>query len=408
MARSADSNRSKRRVIADRVTLAVELGPDGELPTEFRIFKAGWNETTKGRFLFDAKSAALVMAAYERRGIDLMIDLEHQSLDPVTPPEPTARDARGWMKLEIRNGELWATNVSWTPDGASRLAERRQRYVSPAFAADPKTNRIQRVLNIAIVAMPATNDAAPLVAAAERGDTAMTLEEFLKVVKALGIDMSTPLDEAMAKIKGEPAAESSADATDPAAADPAMMAAAANQPPAAQQEEQTAASARLVKLTGKENLASALDEVETWRKSHVALSEQQAQIDKDRAALELAKRRENVATLIRLGAETPHTSGAATGTLVDRLLNEPIEEQNARVKALLSARGGHVPAATTPPAGGGSKPGGTGDQTFNTPHGVVTLTARELATCKEVNAKPEEYAANKAIHEKAKANQASA
>src|SRR5687768_7283872 len=93
----------------------------GQPPTEFRLFKAGWNDTQKGAFLFDEAAAKSVMDAYRVWGVDLAIDLEHQMLDGAPHPDPTARDARGWAKLEVRNGELWAVNVRWTGDGAARI-----------------------------------------------------------------------------------------------------------------------------------------------------------------------------------------------------------------------------------------------------------------------------------------------
>jgi hypothetical protein len=144
---------------------AIELNGD-ELPTEFRIFAAGANETQKGTTIFDAEAAEAVMAAYQKHGVDLMIDLEHESLDE-TATRADSRDARGWFKLEVRNGELWAVDVRWTPDGEARLREKRQRYVSPAFIEDQATSRAVRLVNVAICAMPATHNAAPLVAASE-------------------------------------------------------------------------------------------------------------------------------------------------------------------------------------------------------------------------------------------------
>jgi len=84
----------------------------GALPTEFRLFVSGWNRTRKGSFLFDGVAAKSVMSEYAAHGVDLMIDLEHQSLNDDAPVEPTARDARGWCSLELRpDGSLWACNV---------------------------------------------------------------------------------------------------------------------------------------------------------------------------------------------------------------------------------------------------------------------------------------------------------
>jgi phage I-like protein len=148
------------------IALAVAIGDAP--PTEFRIFKAGENTTSHGTFLFDDQAAIAVMEEYNSHGIDVMIDLEHLSVED---PETSANfdpDARGWCKLELRNGELWAVNVTWTTDGTARLTEKRQRYISPVFAVDAETKRIMAVLNIAITAIPATDNLAPLVAASRR------------------------------------------------------------------------------------------------------------------------------------------------------------------------------------------------------------------------------------------------
>lgn len=45
------------------------------------------------------------------------------------------------------------------------------------------------------------------------------------------------------------------------------------------------------------------------------------------------------------------------------------------------------PASATPPK--------TSGRSFKTPHGLVVLSARELATCAEVNADPQAYANRK-------------
>lgn len=147
-----------------------------ELPTEFRLFVAGWNDTENGRYLFDAEAAASCMAAYEKWGVDIAIDLDHQMLDPFPSADPTARDARGWCKLELRDdGSLWAVAVKWTNDGAARLSEKRQRYVSPAFSYEEKSRRVTKIVNVAITALPATHETPPLVAASARARDLRTL-----------------------------------------------------------------------------------------------------------------------------------------------------------------------------------------------------------------------------------------
>lgn len=138
---------------------------DGDAPSEFLIFRRGVNETTKGPVLFDDEAARSVMAAYQRSGVDLMIDLSHQSLADGPQARADAGDARGWFKLELRGGDLYAVDVRWTPDGLRRLSERTQRYISPCVIRHKETDRAVEVVNVALCAMPATFDAQPLIAA---------------------------------------------------------------------------------------------------------------------------------------------------------------------------------------------------------------------------------------------------
>jgi len=147
------------------ITRAITLSTSGAPPTEFRIFSAGINSSQKGDFLFDAQAARQVLAAYKQGGVDLPIDLEHLSLSAGSSPRVDSHDARGWFQLALRNGELWAFNCKWTPDGARRLAERTQRYISPAFATDG--DRPTQLVNCALVAHPATHGAPALVAASK-------------------------------------------------------------------------------------------------------------------------------------------------------------------------------------------------------------------------------------------------
>ncbi len=145
-----------------RAALTREIS--AEPPSEFLIFAPGENHTSKGTYIFDAAAAQSVMAQAQKCGVDYMIDLDHLVIKPDTA-RTDATDARGWFRVELRaDGSLWAVGVSWTLDGARRLRERTQRYVSPLFTHDD-AGRIRELLNVALVAMPATFDAQPLVAA---------------------------------------------------------------------------------------------------------------------------------------------------------------------------------------------------------------------------------------------------
>jgi phage I-like protein len=132
------------------------------LPTEFRIFQAGVNTSTKGEFMFDAESAALVMAAYEAHGADLMIDWDHHAL---LTGQGVRAPAAGWCSLEVRNGELMAVNVKWSDEGAEDLQGGAYRYFSPVFFSDESSGRITRLVNLALCNVPALDGLDALVAA---------------------------------------------------------------------------------------------------------------------------------------------------------------------------------------------------------------------------------------------------
>lgn len=177
------------------------------LPVAFRLFKYGWNRTSKGNFRYDELSAKSVMAEYKRHGVDMMIDLEHLSVDDeANNYDP---DARGWGQLEERpDKSLWMVNVRWTPDGEKRMRNRTQRFVSPYFGISVRSGRIIDIYNIAICAVPATYEAPALVAASARTNKqfrATALEvimdpELKKIADALGLADGAALDDVLAAI----------------------------------------------------------------------------------------------------------------------------------------------------------------------------------------------------------------
>jgi Mu-like prophage I protein len=374
--------------------IAASVLPSGdEPPTEFCIYKAGLNTTLKGDLLFDEQAARDVLATFANHGVDMMIDLEHLSLDDEGPNfDP---DARGWCRLELRNGELWATDVSWTADGDARLREKRQRFISPVSIYDKKTRRIEKLLNIAITALPATDNLEPLVAASLNGEEElMTQEQLAAIAEALDLGPDASVEDILATIGAmvkkltdaangtseEPKPEEIAIAKDPPLEEqPAPMAAA---------NRLCAASRVLVRLTGRKEIGEAMSEVETWRKSHIELETERAKLTTERTTLESSERRKLVGELVKLKAETPATAwakdkdGIPDGkTPVDRLANEPIAELRARVTQLTPKGTRRENDPLRPPTKTDEK------------HG---LTERELAMCTERKIDPAKYAATRA------------
>lgn len=414
--------------------MTLSIGDDGSLPTEFRIFRAGENTSTKGTVLFNEEAAAAVMAAYEKHGAELPLDLEHLSTDPEA--RNFNSDAMAWFRLELRRdergaSELWAVDVRWTDEGARRLRGRLQRYISPAFWTNKK-GVVVEVLNVALTSLPASDGLQPLIAASRTGsgakrrnapmaDDAASEVDIAKVAegmgldlagmaKMLGLDANASLEDFAAKLKAlsdkiaavaglsTPPAPAEGDAS----AEPSAASATADE----EKKELTALRASVLRETGASTAMQALSQIATWRASHLKLEAEQKKLAQERAALELAERKELSAKLVKLGKETPHTSGLAYGKLAKHLAEMPLVELRDRVAAF--ERIGGSSAATPPatsatgaaPMGGGGAPA----RTFNVRGQVIELTERELQICAETkNADgtpldPAVYAASKAIH----------
>lgn len=393
-----------------QITLSITLAGD-EPPSEFRIFTAGQVDTTKGTFTFDAEAAKSVMADYALQGVDLMIDYAHAAMRASSAIDPAqAGKAAGWFQLELRNGELWATNVRWTQPAAAALQRREWRFMSPTFQTD-SDGRIENLLNVALTNMPATLKLQPLMAAAKGTDMAdgssggMTLDQLLKIAKALGMDpASTPVSDLMAKLAGAPSSDSGDEAQSPPApappdADPAAASSAPSPAPPPEKDPNGAPSSKKMKaasrvamsITGLEDPGEAIAELARTHKVAVELEAREAQLAKDRTALEAGERRALVGQLVKLGAEIPATAWSDDKGAVPckRLQAEPIGELRARV-TMLGALGTGPRKDVAPPASG------------NGSSGVHSLSAEELAICTELNCEPQTYVALKTLRDSVK------
>jgi phage I-like protein len=383
------------------------------LPTEFRIFRAGLNETRKGKFIFDADGARAVMANYAAHDTDGMIDLEHLSLDPESKSYDP--DARGWCRLELRNGELWAVGVTWTDDGAARLSQKRQRYISPTFDFDPESRRVIEIHNLALTAMPATDAPQALVAASNRRISMAadgSAEEasaggLESIAKVLGLGADASLVDLLAKIgelKTAMASDSGADDEDDEEEldDAEMSAAGATPPPPIQPDASdddkkavAAASKTAIKVvrlarrtahrelltkTGEKSTNAAISKVETWRSAYLAIEADREKLAKERAALEITERRDHVTSWVKLGKEDPATAfDPISKELLEPWASMPLEkirERSTKLKAGPPAALNAKPPTTKQDP---SAPGSTPTTSLSTPLVLDEATKASLA-----------------------------
>jgi phage I-like protein len=108
--------------------------------------------------LVDPAALKAMVQNFRGRGLDLVIDYEHQTLSGHKAP------AAGWIKdLETREDGLWA-QVEWTEAARGHLEAKEYRYFSPVLRLDQESRRPLAPLHVALSNTPAINHLAPLVA----------------------------------------------------------------------------------------------------------------------------------------------------------------------------------------------------------------------------------------------------
>lgn len=315
---------------------AVSVDEGEPLPEAFLLFAPGDNESSKGSALFDAAAAESVMSVYSRQGVDLMIDVDHASLDQAAAiARRDAGDAVGWFALELREGALWAVNVRWNPEGERQLRNKLRRYISPAFYLDD-SGRVSEVINVALVAMPATYNAQPLIAAS-RGRKCWSQLDPKQVQEAVDALIAQDAEKALeilnallvAAAGGEPEEEPE---TDPSAEAP--------EPPPPEEMPLASKLSALLGVEGDGAIEAAVAE----------LCSASSARDAERLAQENSARKAFVGALVKLGAELPSTAwegDPSDQVPVARLASEPIDSLRARVAALR----GRSNSPAQPPAG---------------------------------------------------------
>jgi hypothetical protein len=400
-------------------SIEIPFGTNGEPPTEFRIFRAGVNDSKQGPVLFDDVAASRVMSDYEKHGIAPIIDLEHLSLENPQRSVNYDPDARGDFQLELRAAEkpvagaksdLWAVHVTWTADGRERLASRRQRYFSPAFyvesVGEGKPERVVELVNVALCAQPALDRIQPLAASRARSASRnlrtfeapnMDQDQLAALAEAFDLDPSSSLADivqaAAAFVKefedavnGEPP-PSTGDGDNPAGeesyeADPAAMlrkyaekfvaklGAVALVARRAKPNDRALAAFRstVLRETNATTTEEATDAILTWKKSHLELARETKRIAEERAALEARDKYETVKALARLGYFTPIQ---AWETDKDGIPQGPNDDKGIEGKLSTFAKRFTLPElkAELKKLGGKAQPGprGLGDPNAATP-----------------------------------------
>ena len=129
-------------------------------PEVVNMFAYGTTDYTNAdnqpdKYVFLEADADALMAEFNRRGVDLMMDYNHQQLRAKTNGQPAP--ASGWITALEKGEKGLSARVSWTDRAKEFITNKEYRYTSPLFYKDKLTNRITRLVNLALTNIPGTD-----------------------------------------------------------------------------------------------------------------------------------------------------------------------------------------------------------------------------------------------------------
>jgi len=163
-------------------------------PETITVLPLGHVVSSKGEFDVDEGSFRAMKAQIAQRGVDLVVDYEHQTLKGVEAP------AAGWVKeLKLEDGNIVAV-VEWTPRGAEYLKNREYRYLSPVVNVRKTDNKAVGLHSLALTNTPAIEHMTPIVNSDnfEGGQENMDLQ---KLAQLLGLGPDATEEQIMEALK---------------------------------------------------------------------------------------------------------------------------------------------------------------------------------------------------------------
>lgn len=169
------------------------------VPDKVKLLPLGLVKSQKGDFVVDEESFQRIKNTFSSRGIDIVIDYEHQTLEDVQAP------AGGWIKdLFIEDGAI-AAKVEWTPKASEYLKNKEYKYLSPVVLVRKTDQKAVILHSAALTNTPAIDGMYAIVNASgleeyEKGG--LEDMEFLKqLAKFLGLEESASEEQIMQAVK---------------------------------------------------------------------------------------------------------------------------------------------------------------------------------------------------------------
>lgn len=150
-------------------------------PEVISVLPLGHVTSAKGDFDVDEESFAAMKAQIAQKGVDLVVDYEHQTLTGEQAP------AAGWVKeLFLDDGHIKA-RVEWTPKAKEYLENREYRYHSPVITVRKADNKAMGLHSIALTNTPAIEHMDAIVNSLNFEGGHNTMDFMKELAKLLGL-----------------------------------------------------------------------------------------------------------------------------------------------------------------------------------------------------------------------------
>lgn len=157
------------------------------VPSQIKIIPLGDISSEKGNFKADEESFKAIEREFKRRGLDLVVDYEHQTLHDVQAP------AAGWIKSLRLSSDAIVADVEWTNRAAEYLRNKEYKYLSPVVRVRKSDKKAVALHSVALTNTPAINQMPALVLKNIEEEKSM---EFLKeIAEKLDITVSEEMGE---------------------------------------------------------------------------------------------------------------------------------------------------------------------------------------------------------------------
>ena len=165
----------------DFLTLKSKEMEVGGAPEIISVLPLGHVKSAKGEFDVDGESFAAMKAQIAQRGVDLVVDYEHQTLTGEQAP------AAGWVKeLFLDDGQIKA-RVEWTDKAKAYLSNREYRYLSPVITVRKADNKAMGLHSIALTNTPAIEHMEAIVNSLNFEGGQNTMDFMKELAKLLGL-----------------------------------------------------------------------------------------------------------------------------------------------------------------------------------------------------------------------------